>query len=80
MKLINIEQVNSFLGLIDKCRGDVWLESREGDQINLRSKLSQYVAIGALLSNHGEELELYCQLPEDESKFYDWFNEHEDAL
>ena len=80
MKLRNIEQVNSFLKLVDECKGDVWLEDSEGDQINLHSKLSQYIAIGTLLSNHGDELELYCQLPGDESRFYDWFNEHEDAL
>jgi hypothetical protein len=37
---------------------------------------SRYIAIGALLDNHGDELELFSELPEDEQLFYKDFNEH----
>lgn len=74
MKLTNITQVKEFLKVADDCGGDVWLESPEGDKFNLKSKLSQYVAIGALLSNHGDMLELYCSTKEDEYKFIDFLN------
>lgn len=80
MKLTNINQIHSFLSIVDSCNGDVWLESKEGDKFNLKSPLSQYVAIGALLSNHGEDLELYCGDREDESKFFEFFESNPEAL
>ncbi len=76
MQLKNIGEVRDFLGTVDRCAGEVWLEDREGSKINLKSKLSQYVAIGALLSEQREQLYLYCQLPEDDAKFYVLFSEN----
>ena len=76
MKLKNIEQVNDFLSTVDSCEGSVWLESEFGDRFNLKSKFSQYVAMAALLGENGEALELYCQLPEDRARFYNFFKEH----
>ena len=49
MKLSKIEQVNEFLAIVDSCKGDVTLRSVDGDIFNLKSKLSQYIAIAALL-------------------------------
>ena len=57
MKLSKIEQVNEFLAIVDSCKGDVTLRSVDGDIFNLKSKLSQYIAIAALLGQHGDELE-----------------------
>ena len=31
MRLHNIGEVNDFLETVDRCEGDVWLESVEGD-------------------------------------------------
>lgn len=76
MKLKNMGEVHDFLDVIDRCKGDVWLEDQDGSKINLKSKLSQYIAIGALLTEQGANLELYCQLPEDDAKFYVLFSEH----
>lgn len=76
MRLKNIEEVNDFLAVVDSCNGDVWLESQYGDKFNLKSKLSQYVAIGALLSDSQEVLELFCSYKDDEGKFLQYFNEH----
>lgn len=78
MKLKNIGQVKGFLATVNRCEGDVWLESSEGDKINLKSSLSQYVAIAALINVEGEKLELFCSLPSDEAKFYVLFSEHPD--
>ncbi len=77
MKIKNIEQVNEFLAAVDKCKGDVWLLSSQGDELNLKSRLSQYVAIGALLKDYNEELELFCQFTEDEGNFYPLLKEME---
>lgn len=73
MKIRNIDQLNGFLNAVNKCRGTVWLESSEGDKFNLMSQFSQYVALGALLSRQGSDLELYCAIPEDEENFFEFF-------
>ena len=76
MKLKNIEEVSAFLATVDSCSGDVWLESQYGDKFNLKSKLSQYVAIGALLNDKEEVLELFCAHKEDEQKFFKYFRDY----
>ena len=76
MKIKNISQVNGFVDVVDKCEGSVWLETPEGDRFNLKSKFSQYIALGALLGENGNELELYCQLPEDRALFFNYFKEY----
>lgn len=80
MRLTNISEVNDFIKIINECKGDVWLESMEGDKINLKSKISQYVAISALISIEGDNLDLYCSLPEDEAKFLKFFEDHPASL
>ena len=66
MKLTKIEQVNEFLSIVDSCKGDV----------TLKSNLSQYIAIAALLGQHGDELELFCSDREDEGKFMQFLMEN----
>lgn len=80
MKLNKITQLYAFLEAVDKAKGEVYLTSTEGDQYNLKSQLSKYIAIGALLNEHGEELELYCQLPEDEPLFLQFFYNYPETL
>lgn len=80
MKLANIKEVNNFLKTIDECDGEVWLESVDGDKINLKSKLSQYVAISALISCEADNLELFCSSKEDEIKFFKFFYENPEVL
>lgn len=59
MKVQNITDVDAFFKVIDKCRGTVELVSKEGDRINLKSKLSQYLSMASLFSNgYIKELEL----------------------
>lgn len=72
MRIRNLTQLNNFLGAVNNCQGDVWLESPRGDKYNLKSEFSRYVAFGALLSENGDSLELFCQCPTDEPLFYDF--------
>lgn len=76
MKFSKATEVNDFLHTANKCEGEVWLESPVGDKFVLKSMFSGYVAMAALLTEHGEDLELFCQLPEDRSKFYQFFTNH----
>ena len=72
MKLKNIEQVHDLISVVNKCEGDVWLTSQYGDRYSLKSKLSQYIAIGALLGEHGDELELFAANRDDEALLLEW--------
>lgn len=80
MKLTKISQVEDFLAIINTCKGDVILTSQYGDKYNMKSLLTQYVAIGALLGERGDELELFCSSKEDEAKFLKFFNENPEVM
>lgn len=80
MRIKNIKQLDGFLACIRQCEGDVWLESDDGDRINLKSRLSQYLAIGALLKAEGEKLGLFCALPQDEVRFIEFFGSFPETL
>ena len=76
MKLTNISQVEDFLSAVNASKGDVWLTSIYGDRYNLKSLLTQYIAMGALLGYRGDQLELFCDNKEDEALFLRFFYEH----
>ena len=59
-------KINAFKEAISRCKGDVWLESVYGDRYNLKSALSQYIAMADLLRDKNGELELFANLPEDQ--------------
>ncbi|MBQ1412531.1 MAG: hypothetical protein IIY93_04990 [Clostridia bacterium] len=46
--LSNVD-VNEFLAIIDKCKGNVYLVTEEGDKLNLKSKLCQLVGLKQLI-------------------------------
>jgi len=79
MRLKNIEEVNAFLATVDSCNDNVWLLSKYGDKFNLKSKLSQYIAMSALLRDEQEVLELFCASKEDEVKFLKYFEDYPDV-
>ena len=68
MKLNNIKDVQKFIETVNACENDVYLKSVEGDVFNLKSSLSQYIAIGRLIEDAGESLELFAQTREDEAR------------
>lgn len=80
MKLTNEIQIHDFLKAVDEAKASVYLRSEAGDCYNLKSPLSRYVAIGALLSEHGDELELFCDAKADEILFLKFFHENPDVL
>lgn len=78
MKFTNSEQIEKFLAAVDECERDVCLRSIYGDVYNLKSRLSQYLGVAALLSEHGEELELWCADKNDEIKMLSFLNKNPD--
>ena len=69
MKVQTITNINKFFSVIDDCSGKVELVTGEGDRLNLKSKLSQYVSMANIFSN-GEipELEIIAYEKEDIDK------------
>ena len=57
MKLNNIKDVQKFIAAVNACQNDVYL----------KSSLSQYIAIGRLIEESGDNLELFAQTREDEA-------------
>ena len=76
MKIKNVTEVHDFVAAANKCRGNVYLKSQNGDVYNLKSELSQYIALGALLGQHGDDLELFCDDRDDVNYFFKFFKEH----
>mgnify|MGYP003489047369 CR=1 FL=1 len=69
MKVTNITNINGFFKVVDSCKGKVELVTGEGDRLNLKSKLCQYVSMANIFSN-GEipELEIIAYEREDIDK------------
>ncbi len=66
MKVQNITDIDKFFEVVDRCSGKVELVSGEGDRLNLKSKLSQYVSIANIFSNSEiPELEIVAYEPDD---------------
>ena len=75
MKLKNIKEVEQFRKVVHECEGDVYLKSQEGDVFNLKSALSEYIALGRLLSEQGDSLELFASTREDEARLLNFVEE-----
>jgi hypothetical protein len=78
MKVQNIKNIEKFFQVVDKCSGRVELVTGEGDRLNLKSKLSQYVSMANIFSN-GEipELEIIAYEPEDIGKLVNFMMEND---
>lgn len=73
MKVQNITDINKFFEVVDKCSGKVELVTGEGDRLNLKSKLCQYVSLANIFSN-GEipELEIVAHEKADIDRLLDF--------
>ncbi len=61
----------AFMEAVDMCKGDVFLETSEGDVLNLKSKLCQMIGIANILKGANvEEMTIRCANPEDESTMF----------
>lgn len=73
MKVSNVSDVNKLFEVIDSCKGKVELVTGEGDRLNLKSKLSQYVSLANIFSvGTIPELELVAYEAEDIQKLMDF--------
>ena len=69
MKIENIKDIDKFFKVVDSCKGRVELVTGEGDRLNLKSKLSQYVSLANIFSNGDiPQLEIIASEKEDVDK------------
>ncbi|NLG92138.1 MAG: hypothetical protein GX485_00970 [Clostridiales bacterium] len=63
--------VPAFLKVLDECEGNVFLVTRDGNHLNLKSKLCQLVGLTQLIEG-GKIAEAYivCEKPEDDSRLF----------
>lgn len=73
MKIKNIKDVNKFFEVLDDCKGKVELITSEGDRLNLKSKLCQYIMLTKAFSEAKiDEMELIIHEPEDTDKLLNY--------
>ena len=75
MKISNIKDPEAFFKVIDSCSGKVELVTGEGDRLNLKSKLSQFVSLSSIFAAETAvipELEIIAYEPEDSKKLLEF--------
>ena len=72
-KMVELHDIDvpAFLKVLDSCEGNVYLMTRDGDRLNLKSKLCQLVGLTALIEG-GKIAEAFvmCENEADESKLF----------
>ena len=70
-KMIELHDIDvpGFLSVLDSCEGNVYLMTRDGDKLNLKSKLCQLIGLTSLIEG-GKIAEAFvvCDNEADESK------------
>lgn len=70
IQLHNID-FEDLIKAVNNCKGDVYLETDEGDVLNLKSKLCQLIGLSTILSNSEvAEASIRCTDPEDETALF----------
>ena len=73
MRIENISDVTEFFKIVDECKGRVELLTGEGDRLNLKSKLCQFLSMAQIFSRQDElHLELVASKEEDLKKIYEY--------
>lgn len=67
----------TFINAVKNCSGDVFLQTKEGNHLNLKSSLCQYIFAFASISDSTEDFfknaELTCDLQEDYRLLSDYY-------
>ena len=73
MKINSIKNPKEFFAKLQTCKGNVMLLTPDGDRLNLKSKLCQYIAMTNIFS-HAEigEMELFFSDIEDSMAMIDY--------
>ena len=73
MKIKNIEDVDRFLEVVLKCNGKIELVTQEGDILNLKSKLCQYIALSKMFTEAKiDDIDIVVYDPEDMTLLFEY--------
>lgn len=79
MKINGIKNAQEFFKVVDSCIGRVELLTGEGDRLNLKSKLCQYISMTQLFSKSEElHLEVIASEEEDPQKICRYLMQYEE--
>ena len=66
-----VSNFDDFIKAIDECKGDVYLETVDGDVLNLKSKLCQMIGLSTILRNtEVAEATIRCANQDDETMLF----------
>jgi hypothetical protein len=66
MKIKNINEPQKFFEVLKNCKGKIELVTSEGDRLNLKSTLCQYIMLTQMFTEAKiDEIELLVSEPED---------------
>ena len=66
MKIKNITKPSEFFNVLKECKGTIELVTSEGDRLNLKSKLCQYVTLSKVFKDANiKDIEIMFSEPED---------------
>ena len=71
--ILNMHDINvsEFLAVLDTCEGNVFLVTRDGDKLNLKSKLSQLLGLTQLIEGGKiADASIICENKDDERKLF----------
>ena len=69
MKLTNTANIDEFFEVVDKCEGRVEMLTENGDCLDLRPKLCQFVTLVKMLTDGDvERMEIIAENKKDEQK------------
>ncbi len=71
LNLVHDINISDFIKTVDACKGDVFLETNEGDVLNLKSKLCQIMGLANILKGGViDDAYIRCTNPEDEALMF----------
>lgn len=75
MRLLrDIKDVENFKNVVKQCKGDVIVRhNSRNEEFNMKSLFSEYIGLGQLMSEHGDEYEVFCMNKEDEGTMLEFF-------
>ena len=74
--LKDIRDLEAFRAAVKDCKNDVILRKNDGtEEFNLKSTLSEFIALGRLADKHGDNYEIFCMDHTDEANLLKYFYE-----
>lgn len=73
MKFYKIKDIEGFFEAVGQCKGTVELITSDGDRLNLKSRLCQYISFAKIVANDNiPEMEIMCSDMEDRMKLLEF--------